>query len=318
MNSYNKKLIVSGDKVELLEYKNPINYDFHRFKGSSKAGRILEFTEDGIICTLPEMDGKKRSQYSNTRAAANIRHLVNCNFTNGDKFVTLTYAGDHTDLTEANYDFNKFIKRLKDDVYPLQLKYFCVVEFQGDEYFRTHKKKEHGGNVHFHFLCNLPFFPKKKLEKIWGHGYVKIKRIKKVTNLGAYISKYLKKHTEKEGKRLAGRKKYFHSQNLMQPIITTDSRQIEEFLARTGCEMPDYESKGEFGDNEITYKQFTIDRMDYELGYFDPPTYDKLQSMIKVYEPKTSDITGDHIWFEEYRKRKEESRKKKELESTYD
>ena len=41
------------------------------------------------------------------------------------------------------------------------------------------------------FQKNAPFIPNADLSKIWGHGFVKIKALKNVDNIGAYLSAYL-------------------------------------------------------------------------------------------------------------------------------
>jgi hypothetical protein len=72
------------------------------------------------------------------------------------------------------------------------------------------------GAVHYHLLCNLRYVQSKKIEKIWKHGFIKIKRISNIKNIGAYVCKYLQK--EMFDKRMFGKKKYFRSQDLENPV----------------------------------------------------------------------------------------------------
>lgn len=290
MDKYNRKLIVCGDKVELYEYEVSIDYGYKNKKSSSYSG-ILDYDYDSDELNvnfdkLEKLEKKGRSQFSNHRSASDIRHLVNCNFTNKDMFITLTFPDENwTDPKKTNCEFTRFIKRFKYDLkqqgFLGPLKYIAVVEFQKDYYYRTGKKKEYGGNVHYHFLCNVPFFiPKKILEEIWGYGYIKIRRITKVTNLGTYISSYLKKDSKKEAIKLAGQKKFFCSRRLRRPIITTDDKQIDEFLNRCNCLVPEYEDTKKLKYNVITFKQFSIDPWDYDFCYFDPPINMKLREVL--------------------------------------
>jgi hypothetical protein len=85
-----------------------------------------------------------------------------------------------------------------------EFQYLAIVEFQ---------KR---GAVHYHLLCNLRYVQSKKIEKIWKHGFIKIKRISNIKNIGAYVCKYLQK--EMFDKRMFGKKKYFRSQDLEKPV----------------------------------------------------------------------------------------------------
>jgi hypothetical protein len=53
-----------------------------------------------------------------------------------------------------------------------------------------------------------------EIEKMWRQGFVKINRIDKVNNVGAYICKYLGKDM---GEHAFGKKKFFRSRNLQEP-----------------------------------------------------------------------------------------------------
>jgi len=124
--------------------------------------------------------GKRNDNIARTRTT--IKRLVNSN-QDFDKFVTLTFAENLQDIKIANRHFNKFIMRLKYQY--LNLRYLSIIEFQ---------KR---GAIHYHFLCNLPHVKNSILSDIWGHGFVKINKIKHVTNLGAYICKYLNSFSQK-------------------------------------------------------------------------------------------------------------------------
>jgi hypothetical protein len=71
------------------------------------------------------------------------------------------------------------------------------------------------GRIHYHVvLFNLPFTKWKMLEDTWNNGFIKINRCDDVTNLGAYVSKYMTKESDE---RLKGKKRYFCSKNLFKP-----------------------------------------------------------------------------------------------------
>lgn len=149
--------------------------------------------------------------YANRQRARRnrIRQLVCMNFDSGSKFVTLTFDNsrgfDITDVQACNQHFRKFILRLKYR-YP-EVKYVAVIEFQD---------KNGRGAVHYHMICNLPYVKKSELMEIWQGGFVKINRIDKVDNVGAYVVKYMCKDTEDE--RLCGENAYLHSHGLLEPL----------------------------------------------------------------------------------------------------
>jgi hypothetical protein len=145
----------------------------------------------------------------------------------------------------ANKFFNKFIMRMK---YRYgDFTYLSIIEFQ------------QRGAVHYHFLCNLPYIKTSEVEKIWGHGFIKINKIKNVTNLGAYVCKYLQKDIEDE--RLFNKKKYFCSENIKRPIEICERKMVEELILQHDLNSvkPDYEStfENEY-TGKVTYRQFKL------------------------------------------------------------
>ncbi len=100
-----------------------------------------------------------------------VRRLACCNFNASyDKFFTLTFAENLTDVKKAYYIFRQFIKRLKRKV-KKDIKYLAVVEFQ------------QRGAVHFHVLSDLPYMPQQELQELWGQGFVYVNAISHVDNV---------------------------------------------------------------------------------------------------------------------------------------
>ena len=135
-----------------------------------------------------------------------------------------------------------------------EFKYIAVIEFQ-DSNGR--------GAVHYHMICNLPYVKKKELQELWRGGFVKINRIDKVDNVGAYVIKYMCKDTEDE--RLCGENAYLHSRGLTEPIqVCTwkgdkdEWRQIHEALEK---QSPSYSAKYESEyAGKIEYMQYNFNR----------------------------------------------------------
>lgn len=115
-----------------------------------------------------------------------LRYLINNNFDGSDNelFVTLTYKENMRDTVKLMKDFEKFIKRLKYRYKSYDFDYLSVVEPQ------------ERGSFHFHVLFRFNglktiFIANNEIADIWGHGFVNVRRIQQVDNIGAYLSAYL-------------------------------------------------------------------------------------------------------------------------------
>lgn len=213
---YHRKLIISGDVVELFEYDRPVIVDH---LGLRPSGRSKSATEEQKLINRYKTMVKARGV---------LRRVINANAyqwydERGSPykpvFLTLTFAENMQDLRLANYEFKKFNKRLN---YYLggkkaKLKYVAVPEFQDR------------GAVHYHVVYfNLPYIEANKIAAIWEKGFIKINAIDEVDNVGAYISKYMGKDIS--DKRLLGEKCYFKSRGLRMPTEIIENDQIESYL----------------------------------------------------------------------------------------
>ena len=260
--TYDLKVVVSGKQVELYKYKKNVwrEYETNKDEVLEKKPKQLDIFEQ-------EKLKQQRIQFSINRTKTEIRRLVNSN-PQLNKFMTLTFANSTTDLKEANYIFNQFIKRIAYR-YP-DFEYLAVPEFQKDEDYHG-RKKEHGGSVHYHLLCNLPYVEMDALEWLWGQGMVNIRQIGKVNNLGAYMSKYLGK--ELFSGRMFGKKKFFRSQNLKGAIEILGwyaQKFIEKFLSLL---TPVFEKtfKSDWV-GEVDYKAYSLDFIPFTKGVFERST----------------------------------------------
>lgn len=233
MHKVYNKIIISGPIIEYVEYEKPYYKDYE----------ILEEWKNRDI-NKNSQTSNDRSEYSLKRAKNEIRRLINANSDIFDKFISLTFGPNETDLDYCHYEFKKFIQRLKYR-YP-DLEYIVVVEFQ---------KR---GAVHYHMLSNLAYVRNSTLEKIWGHGFVWINRIDRVDNLGAYVTKYLRKDLNDE--RLKGRKCYFRSKGLKEPIIYTQKKEVDALAGSLLQDLkPVYQNEFNSEYTGLTsYKQFNL------------------------------------------------------------
>lgn len=175
---------------------------------------------------------RKRNNYYNEKRFE-LARILDLNYDENTKFLTLTFKENVTDVEKANYIFKKFIMRLKDYLkkhYNKELKYMATIE------------KQKRGAVHYHIvLMSFPYIKNVVIEKIWGQGYIKINKIKDSVDasaVGIYISKYFSKALEdKETYKNA----YFCSKNLKKPIETKDYADEVE-LARKIEDLKDIEN----------------------------------------------------------------------------
>lgn len=207
--------------------------------------------ETGEIGASEVLDKKLESRRRSTHRARNeLIDLINTNFTSGDKFVTLTFADNLTDITKAKRYINQFFKKLRSYVEEqkkgVDLKYAYVIEFQ------------ERGAVHFHLIMNTLFIRNKTLEKLWSHGFVRINRIEHVRNVGAYVVKYMTKSGVDE--RLIGKKLYQTSQNCEKPqwIYGEEAERILHKLEVEGKKESYTNSFDTDRNGTATFKEFNL------------------------------------------------------------
>ena len=143
--------------------------------------------ETGEVKKFKKTDNRSESYNSLRKTFKKIRYLINSNFkgSKNELFLTLTYRENMTDTKKLYLDLDKFIKKLR---YRFKNKstvdYMTIVEPQERGAWHTHTL------LRFNDL-NSVFIPSDDLEELWGHGFIKIKRINDVDNIGAYLSAYL-------------------------------------------------------------------------------------------------------------------------------
>lgn len=237
-----KKCIISGDIIEIYDYelgysigheaKNPLG------RGSNTSQEVKEINREKV----------------SYRAKQTVRRLINANVGRyGDeftsKFLTLTFADHVTDVSEANYEFTKFIQRMNYEFFKSKkanIRYVTVIEF-------TKKKR-----IHYHVvLFNIPYLQADRIAEIWGNGFIKVNKIKHVDNVGAYVSKYM----TKDNLDILSNKSYFTSRNLFKSDEITDKKRVENLANSLPSALISYESTFENDYvGTIHYKQYNITR----------------------------------------------------------
>lgn len=257
-----KKLIVTNHILEVYEYQR-MPGPKHDMADINDDYDALDLENTKI---LPKEDRTEERRKQTLRDARNTtRRLALMNFDSGDKFITLTFDPKRVkdekllySLDYADKEFKKFIQRFNYR-FKTKLKYIAVRE--------THKS----GRLHFHMLCDW----KKELlfedeireyerfigEDIWRHGFVDIKTLNHVDNVGAYIIKYMTKSVSIEF--FAGKKVYLCSKGLQRPMIFKDyeaDKIIEQYDLNTKKEVFTNSYESEYL-GQIVYKEYNLKRL---------------------------------------------------------
>ena len=203
---YNTKIIETPTTKEVYIYENPIFSHATEKADLEKTSKRKTFDE---MSAHKQYDSLKRKQKHYEQTRWEIARIVDCNFNNRTKFVTLTFKENIQDITVTNKEFKYFIQRLNYSLYHTKI--------QTLKYIATWEKQKRGA-IHYHVIFfDFPFVAKEKLQDLWTYGFIKINRIDvdSMENRGRYLSKYFGKDLElKEHKKKA----FFKSQNLKMPI----------------------------------------------------------------------------------------------------
>lgn len=270
------KVIRCGDVIEVYEYEHEPYIPDKRNDKDPMTLYLLTGEEkylEGLNRPkwLTEAMKRDKRRSNGNAARSNFRRLVLANFTGQTNFVTLTFRDGLTDrhgdpidiqsVEQSNKLFDQFMKRLR-RAYGVDFKYTVVIEFQD---------KSGRGAVHYHMLADLGITWSSELEcraierdfaqSLWKNGFVDLKDVEHVDNLGAYMSKYMTKRMDDQ--RLAGKKAYRTSQNLIRPEILRGeiaTKLIEDYRLSQKKEVYANTYISEYL-GQISYKEYNLKRL---------------------------------------------------------
>lgn len=186
------KFIQPKDRVMVTKMGNIVELQYmERCNREAKIRKIDKYTYEvlktGEIKEFTLSETRKDNINSLRQSFKKLSYLINNNFSGrkNELWITLTYADKKYDPKQLSVDYDRFLKRLKYQTQELgELGAICVKEPHAD------------GSWHMHVLLKYPnrkkaYICNDRLRKIWGHGFVKINRIKRTDNLGAYLTAYL-------------------------------------------------------------------------------------------------------------------------------
>lgn len=249
-NVTDRKVIISGQIVEVMKFKNPLVYGSRKKRekplpvdcGKKNAVVFDERTRQvlGISKQLPlfrkkvkrafwlkkKKEEKEKTLKGNPasrakalqRARSSVRRSINANVSRwysatGRKFMPVFITFTFAENIQKLQEANKlFTKAIK------RLTWFLTESKKSSLKYIAVPEFQQRGAIHYHVVFfNLPYIENgyDEIRRIWKHGMVNVKAIYDVENVGSYVTKYMVK--DLEDPRLAGEKCYFASKKLKKP-----------------------------------------------------------------------------------------------------
>lgn len=181
--------------VKVTEMGNIVEVQYMSRRNYKQTIQMLPGGEHFVVCATGEI---KDIEHHNTRkdnrkglykTFANARALINTNITDVSKvrWCTLTYAENMTDSKQLYKDFQQFNQRFQ---------YYCKQHNYGKPEYIVMMEPQGRGAWHAHLLyiwknMKAPYISNDDFRKLWGHGFVRIKKLDNVDNVGAYLTAYL-------------------------------------------------------------------------------------------------------------------------------
>jgi hypothetical protein len=145
-------------------------------------------TSTGDVFLFNHKENRAEDLASVSQSMKRLKLIINANVTDPEcvRWITLTYKENMKSVSRLYNDFRKFNQRLqyycKQRAYP-KYEYIMVAEPQGRGAWHCH--------ILVIFATIAPFIPNDVLAKLWGFGFVKIKSVTSVDNLGLYFAAYV-------------------------------------------------------------------------------------------------------------------------------
>ena len=181
--------------VKVTEMGNVIEVQYMSRRNCKQTIQMLQGGEQFVICATGEI---KDVEHHNTRkdnkkglykTFANARAVINANVTDVSKvrWCTLTYAENMTDPKRLYEDFRNFNWRFQ---------YYCKQKGYSKPEYIVMMEPQGRGAWHAHLLYiwqdqKAPYISNQEFREMWGHGFVRIKKLDNVDNVGAYLTAYL-------------------------------------------------------------------------------------------------------------------------------
>lgn len=175
-------------EVRLTEMGNVTEIMFSETR--STGGHIQKVSADqyidlktGELKDFKKIENRSQDLNNVAKSLKKLRDILNTNITDVSfcRWVTLTYADNMTDPVKLRYDAENCIKRLR-------------AKFGHFEYITVAEPQARGAwHLHcvFIFPGKAPYMANDIVADCWKKGFVVVKRLDDVDNVGAYLTAYL-------------------------------------------------------------------------------------------------------------------------------
>ena len=181
--------------VKVTTMGNVIEVQYMSKRNQKQTIQMLPGGEQFVVCATGEVKDiehhttRKDNKKGLYKTFANCRGMINANVTDVSKvrWCTLTYADNMTDPKQLYQDFVLFNKRFQ---------YYCKSKGYSKPEYIVMMEPQGRGAWHAHLLyiwqdMKAPYIANQEFREMWGHGFVKIKKLDNVDNVGAYLTAYL-------------------------------------------------------------------------------------------------------------------------------
>ena len=167
---------------------NVVEVQYMEHRNNKQTVQMLPGGNEFVICSTGEV---KEVEHHNTRkdnkkglykTFANCRGMINANVTDVSKvrWCTLTYKENMTDPKRLYSDFQQFNQRFQ---------YFCKTKGYSKPEYIVMMEPQGRGAWHAHLLyiwqdMKAPYIANKDFRELWGHGFVKKKKLENVEKRG--------------------------------------------------------------------------------------------------------------------------------------
>ena len=181
--------------VKVTEMGNVVEVQYMSRRNCKQTIQMLQGGEQFVICATGEVKDvehhatRKDNKKGLYKTFANARAVINANVTDVSKvrWCTLTYAENMTDPKRLYEDFRKFNMRFQT---------YCKGKGYSKPEYIVMMEPQGRGAWHAHLLYiwqdqKAPYISNQDFRELWGHGFVRIKKLDNVDNVGAYLTAYL-------------------------------------------------------------------------------------------------------------------------------
>lgn len=181
--------------VKVTDMGNVVEIQYMSHRNTKQTIQKLPGGEQYVLCATGEVfdvvhhETRKDNKKGLYKTFANARGIINANVVDTSKvrWCTLTYAENMTDTVRLYDDFVRFNKRFQ---------YYCKTSGYSKPEYIVMMEPQGRGAWHAHLLYiwqdqKAPFISNQEFQELWGHGFVRIKKLDNVDNVGAYLTAYL-------------------------------------------------------------------------------------------------------------------------------